>query len=99
MSPVYGKNRLTAMPTYRRVCKFATLIHILAMTVLYKNNTCIFSILIQLHESEVLAYKSCRNRINKRLTPGKHLLYFQLNTLFCYCGFRNMAQRSFIQLW
>ena len=65
------KNRLAAIPTYRRVCKFAILIHILAMTVLYKNNTCIFSILIQLHESEVLAYKSCRNRIHKRLTPGK----------------------------
>ena len=92
------------MPTYRRVCQFAILIHILAMTVLYKNNTCIFSILIQLHKSEVLAYKSCRNRIQKRLTPGKSsevhaCLIFKLNILFCYCGFRNMAQHTFIQLW
>ena len=46
MSLVYGKNRLAAMSTYHRVCKFAILIHFLAMTVLYKNKTCIFSILI-----------------------------------------------------
>ena len=70
MTLVYGKNRLAAMPTYRRVCKFAISIHFLAMTILYKTNTCIFSILIQLHGSEALAYKSCRNRIHKSLTPG-----------------------------
>ena len=81
------KNRLAAILTYRRVCKFAILIHILAMTVLYKNNTYIFSILIQLHESEVLAYKSCRNRIHKRLTPGKSSRVnacFIFNSILCF---------------
>ena len=68
---VYGKNRLAAMPTYHRVCKFTILIPFLSMAVLYKNNTCIFSILIRLHESEVLSYKLCMHRIRKRLTPGK----------------------------
>ena len=40
-----------------------------------------------MHESEVLAYKSCRNRIHKRLTPGKSSRVnacFIFNSILCF---------------
>ena len=33
-----ARNSLAVMPSYRRMCKFAILIHFLALAVLYKNN-------------------------------------------------------------
>ena len=46
MTLVYGKNRLAVIPTYRHVCKFAILMQFLALTILYKNNACTFSVLM-----------------------------------------------------
>ena len=55
MTFAYGKNRVAVLPTYRRMCKFIILIHFLALAVLYKNNTCTFSVLMLLRENEHLA--------------------------------------------
>ena len=52
MTFAFEKNRVAVLPTYRRVCKFIILIHFLALTVLYKNNTCTFSVLMLLRENE-----------------------------------------------
>ena len=87
MTLVYEKNRLAVMPTYRRKCKFAILIHFLALTILYKNNTCTFSVLIQLHESEFLACKLSMHRNRKRLMPGKLAQInadFIFNLILCF---------------
>ena len=70
MTLVYGKNRLAVMPTYRHVCKFAILIHFLALTILYKNNACTFSVLMFWHDSEVLAHKLYNHGNCKRCIPG-----------------------------
>ena len=64
------KNRLAAMPTYRHVCKFAILMHFLALTILYKNNACTFSVLTFLHDSEFLAHKLYNYGNYKRFIPG-----------------------------
>ena len=65
------KNRVAVLPTYRRMCKFIILIHFLALTVLYKNNTCTFSVLMLLRENEHLAHKLYMHRNRKKLTAGK----------------------------
>ena len=39
MTPVRARNRVAVISSYRRMCKFAILIHFLALAVLYKNNT------------------------------------------------------------
>ena len=71
MTPVEGEKQVAVISSYRRMCKFAILMHFLALAVLYKNNTYTFSILIQLQESESLAYNLCWHRNCKRLIPGK----------------------------
>ncbi|MEW8191406.1 MAG: reverse transcriptase family protein [Candidatus Thiodiazotropha endolucinida] len=58
------------MPTYRHVCKFAILMHFLALTILYKNNACTFSVLMFLHDSEFLAHKLYNHGNCKRFIPG-----------------------------
>ena len=81
MTFVYGKNRLAVMPTYRRVCKFAILMHFLALTILYKNNACTFSILMFLHDSEFLAHKLYNHGNCKRFIPGNTV---RANTIFLF---------------
>ena len=64
------KNRLAVMPTYRHVCKFAILMHFFALTILYKNNACTFSVLMFLHDSEFLVHKLYNHGNCKRFIPG-----------------------------
>ncbi|MES9992837.1 MAG: reverse transcriptase domain-containing protein, partial [Candidatus Thiodiazotropha sp.] len=71
MTLVFGKDKLAVMPTYRRMCKFANLIHFLVLIVLYKNNIHTFSVLMILRESEFLAHKLCMHSNRKKLIPGK----------------------------
>lgn len=59
------------MPTYRRICKFTVLIHLLALIVLYKNNLYTFSILTLLHESEFLAHKTRMHGNRKAIIQAK----------------------------
>ena len=101
-----ARNRVAVMPSYRRMCKFAILVHFLALAVLYKNNEYTFSILIQLQESESLSYNLYWHRNCKRLIPGKSSqanLDFIFNLLFYIsffpCGVCNMAWYIIIQLW
>lgn len=55
------------------MCEFAILIQILALTVLYQNNICTLSRLLQPYESVSLAYKMCWYRNRKRLIPARSL--------------------------
>ena len=87
MTFAYGKNRVAVLPTYRRMCKFIILIHFLALTVLYKTNTCTFSVLMLLLENEHLAHKLYMHRNRKKLTAGKSLQAnadFILNLGLCF---------------
>ena len=71
MTFAYGKNRLAVLPTYRRMCEFIILIHFLALTVLYKNNTFTFSVLMLLRENEHLAHKLYMHRNRKKTYSRK----------------------------
>ena len=75
------KNRVAVFSTYRRICKFIILILFLALTVLYKNNTCTFSVLMLLRGNELLAHKLYMHRNRKKLIAGKS---FQANTDFIF---------------
>ena len=81
MTFAYGKNSVAVLPIYRRMCKFTILIHFLALTVLYKNNACTFSVLMLLRENEFLAHKLYMHRNCKRLIAGKS---FQANADFIF---------------
>ena len=74
MTFAYGKNRVAVLPTYHRMCKFIILIHFLVLTVLYKNNTCTFSVLMLLRENEFLAHKLYMHRNRKKIIEGKSFL-------------------------
>ena len=92
MTFAYGKNRVAVLPTYRRMCKFIILIHFLALTVLYKNNACTFSVLMLLRENEFLAHKLYMHRNRKRLIAGKSLqanadFIFNLGLYFSFVVF------------
>ena len=100
MTLVYEKNRLAVMPTYRHVCKFAILIHFLALTNLYKNNACTFSVFMFLHDTETTTVYNHRNC--KRCIPGNTARAntdFICNLVIFQCGICNMASPTLISLW
>ena len=65
MTLLLGKNRLSVMPTYRRMSIFNILVHLLGLLAIHNHNLASYSILVSLQQNECLAYKDCMH-INPR---------------------------------
>ena len=63
-----GKNRLIITPTYRRMCRFNVLLHLLFFLTIHKYYLASYSILAILQESENLARKSCMHIYSSKAT-------------------------------
>lgn len=88
MTLLLGKNRLAAMPTYRRICRFNILVHLLGLLAIHNYNPALYSILVSLQQNACLAYKACMH-----INPQKIVLLgnatianvrFLLVTITCF---------------
>ena len=74
-----GQDKQDVMPKYCRMCKFSILVHQIIIFALHKHDTITYSILKELHESELLAHKTYMP--GKFFIPGKSS---HANTRFTY---------------
>lgn len=67
MTLLLGKNRLAVMPTYRRMCRFNILVHLLGLLAIHNHNPASYSILESLQQNDCSIYKARMHTNSRKL--------------------------------